>query len=75
VLVVLPAVELTSSTEDEFRPTDTMTVDRSNMVEDNTELKEYFAFVVEMDDNNPKIKLAVMDVRNVLTMFFLVTII
>jgi hypothetical protein len=52
-----------------------MTVDRSNMVEDNTELKEYFAFVVEMDDNNPKIKLVVMDVRNVLTMFFLVTII
>lgn len=74
MLVVIADVELTSSTEDEFRPTDTVTVDRSNMVEDNTELRGYSAFVVEMDDNNVKIKLAMIDARNVLTIFFLVTV-
>jgi hypothetical protein len=74
VLVVLPDVELTSSTEDEIRPSDTMTVNRSNMVKDNTELKECSAFIVEMDDNSPKIKLAMIDVRNVLTISFLVAV-
>ena len=44
------------------------------MVEDNTELSGYSAFVVEMDDNNVKIKLAMIEARNVLTIFFLVTV-
>jgi hypothetical protein len=44
------------------------------MVEDNTGLWEYLAFVIEMDDNNAKTKLAVIDVRNVLAIYFLVTI-